>query len=110
LKIFIYKHTETVSMEKSSEKTSSLAITSLVLGIVSIPLLFLWGIGTLFGIAALVLGIIALNRINKTKSSGKGMAIAGIATGGFTLLVALILVIVIIAYYAMSTLTAGSLA
>jgi hypothetical protein len=91
-------------------KKLGLAITSLVLGIASIPLLFLYGAGFLFGIAALVLGIIALNQIKKQKKEGKGMAIAGIATGGFSILVCIIAIVVVILLYAMTNLATGALA
>jgi prepilin-type processing-associated H-X9-DG protein len=63
-------------------KTSGLAVTAMVLGIVAIPTAC-FGVGILLGIAALILGIAALLSINKnpTMYGGKGMAIAGIATG-----------------------------
>ncbi len=62
-----------------------LAITSLVLGVISIPTLGLLVVG---GIAALVLGIIALNKIKKEPAiyGGRRMAIAGIVTSVVSLL------------------------
>jgi len=62
-----------------------LAITSLVLGIISIPTLGLLVVGA---IVAIVLGSIALNRIKKEPAiyAGKGMAVAGIVTGVVSLL------------------------
>ena len=57
-----------------------LAITSLVLGILA-TLSGIFFIGGLFGIAAIVLGIIALQ-----KKVGKGMSIAGIITGALGIL------------------------
>lgn len=62
-----------------------LAITSLVLGIISIPTFGLLGVGA---IAAIVLGAIALDRIRKEPAvyGGKGMAIAGIITSVASLL------------------------
>src|SRR5262245_58181692 len=66
-----------------------LAITSLVLGIISIPTLGLLGVGA---ITAIVLGSIALGRIKKEPAiyGGKGMAVAGIATSVVSLLLAAI--------------------
>lgn len=65
-------------------KTNGLAITSLILGIVSIPMLLCYGSGVLFGIAALITGLIARGQINKSGGAqgGGGMALAGIITGG----------------------------
>lgn len=65
-------------------QTNGLAITSLILGIVSIPMLFCYGSGLLFGIAAFITGLIARGQINKSggAQSGGGMALAGMITGG----------------------------
>jgi prepilin-type processing-associated H-X9-DG protein len=60
----------------SESKLSSLAIISLVLGIVGLAFC-----GPFLGIPAIVIGIIALNRIGSKGQEGKGMAIAGITTG-----------------------------
>ncbi len=65
-------------------KTSGLAITSLVLGVLG---LVSCGITSLVG---LVLGIVALVKINKSQGrlSGGGLAIAGIVVSGILLLIA----------------------
>lgn len=59
-------------------KTSGLAITSLVLGITSF-----FCFGFLTGIPAIILGIVALNKIPKSggTQTGRGLAIAGLTTG-----------------------------
>ena len=60
--------------------TNAMAITSLVLGILA----FICGwffMGVVFGIAAVIFGIIGLK-----KPGGKGLSIAGIVTGGLGLL------------------------
>src|ERR1017187_7968277 len=64
-------------------KTSGLAITSLVLGILG-----MCGITALVG---LILGIVALVKINRSggRLSGQGLAIAGICVSGFMLLVSI---------------------
>jgi hypothetical protein len=61
-------------------QTSGMAITSFVLGICSF---FCW---IFTGLPALILGIFALNRINRSGGmlTGSGLAIAGIAMGAIT--------------------------
>ena len=65
-----------------------MAITSLVLGILSLPTLGCLGIGALLGV---VLGIVALTRANREPQvyGGKGFAIGGIAASALSLLVAI---------------------
>lgn len=57
------------------QPTNGLALASLILGILSVLLSLCYGIGILFGIAALVLGI-----ISRKSTGGKlsGMALAGV--------------------------------
>jgi hypothetical protein len=58
----------------------------MILGVIGIVVGFCFG--PIPGIAALILGIIALNQINKSpQSSGKPMAIVGIVTGSISLLI-----------------------
>jgi len=67
-------------MSESQKKTLGIAVVSLVFGcFILIPIL-----GVLFAIAAIVLGVIALSKINKNKETlkGKGLAISGIVLGG----------------------------
>lgn len=66
-------------------KTSRLAITSLVLGILSIFTLFLTAI------PAIILGIIGIFKIEKSAGQlkGKGLAIAGIVVSGVSLILIL---------------------
>ena len=65
-------------------KTNGLAITSLVLGVVSVPLIFCYAAGVPFGIAALITGLIARHQIKESggTQSGEGLALAGIILGG----------------------------
>jgi prepilin-type processing-associated H-X9-DG protein len=67
----------------ASAKTSGLAISSLVLGLLG---LFTCGITSLVGV---VLGIVALVKIEKSKGQlgGRGMALAGLILSGLMLLV-----------------------
>ncbi len=68
----------TAPLRDQEVKTSSKAIWSLVLGILSISCLWLLG-----SIPAIILGIIALKAIEESGGSlkGRGMGIAGIVTG-----------------------------
>ena len=65
-------------------RTNSLAIVSLILGVVSIPMLFCYGGGIPFGIAALITGLIARRQIKESggAQNGEGMALAGTILGG----------------------------
>ncbi len=59
-----------------------MAITSLVLGIVSIPLCFVF----IPALLAVIFGLIALNQIKGNPGqSGRGQAIAGLVLGGISL-------------------------
>lgn len=60
---------------------NALGITSLVLGIVSIPLCLCWGIGALAGIPAIILGYLGRQRADRGEATNRGMAVAGIVTG-----------------------------
>ncbi|MGI9465877.1 MAG: DUF4190 domain-containing protein [Rubripirellula sp.] len=60
-----------------------LAIASLVLGICSLTLVCCGGF--LIGIPAVICGVIAIKKANRGEATGKGMAIAGVTTGGISL-------------------------
>ena len=75
-------------------QNNSLAIVSLVSGIISLPMVICC-YGLPFNVIAIITGIIAMGQINKAPETmtGKGMAIAGIVTGvvSFILLILQIL-------------------
>ncbi len=73
----------------SQPRTAGIAIASLVLGILAVTCLSI-----LAGIPALVLGIITLNKVNKSAGTltGKGFGIAGIVMGGVSFLLLPIMV------------------
>ncbi|WP_200331833.1 DUF4190 domain-containing protein [Leucobacter sp. L43] len=58
-----------------------LAIASLIIGIASLVFFWAWFIGILGGIAAVILGILALR-----KRQSKGMSLTGVITGGVAVL------------------------
>lgn len=68
--------------QKTGGGNIGVAIAAMVCGIISIPCCCLWLFSAVLAVAAIVLGIIAISQ----KYDGKGMAIAGIVTGGVGLL------------------------
>lgn len=78
---FTIEGAEGVAMPGSS---NGLAVTSLVLGILSLPAFFL----LLPAIGALGFGIIAIIRGNRSGTGGAGMAVTGIVMGALSLLLA----------------------
>ncbi|MFZ5987602.1 MAG: DUF4190 domain-containing protein [Bacillota bacterium] len=79
-------------------KTNSYAIASMVLGIVSIPLVCCCYIGVITGILAVIFGFLARNKIKSSYGAekGEGMALAGIITGFVA--IGLVIVLLIIAF------------
>lgn len=83
------KEVEVVKEEPKTEtkepvkNRKGLAIAAMVLGIVSIVFFCIWYISITCAVLAIIFGILAL------KSTGRGMAIAGISTGavGFVLMI-----------------------
>lgn len=73
-------------MATENQSTNGLAVASMVTGIVSVFICYIPFIGFAAASTALVLGIIGVR-----KKNGKGMAIAGIVTSGFSLFVELII-------------------
>ncbi len=65
------------------------AIISLVCGILAVLCMCCGWLGIILGVAAVVLGIISINK----QEDAKGMAIAGIVCGGIGLLIAIIVLI-----------------
>lgn len=75
------------------EPSNGLAIASLVLGIISIPLFCFPFISIPCAIAGIVLGIVAKVQINKGAASGSGMAVGGIVCGAAGIVVMIIMTI-----------------
>lgn len=74
------------AFEDGTKKRVGLAVASLVLGVVGLPTLGLLGVGAITG---LVLGTMALMRVNKRphEYGGRGLAIGGIVVNAVSLLI-----------------------
>ena len=67
---------------------SGLAVAALVVGVLA--LVTCWTVigGVVFGLVAIVLGLLALSKARKGLAGGRGMAIGGIVTGALGLVLA----------------------
>jgi predicted Zn finger-like uncharacterized protein/prepilin-type processing-associated H-X9-DG protein len=77
-------------------RTSGWAITSLVTGIVTIVLFCIPFLAQATGILAIIGGIVGLKRTapgNPAQAGGRGLAVAGLITGGIGLLISLLFVV-----------------
>jgi len=77
---------------KTVQPTNGIAVAAMVVGIISLILVWVPFVGFVGGIAAIVLGIIALK-----KTIGKGMSIAGIVTGAISILCSLVIAFMFLA-------------
>jgi len=73
------------------QRTNGLAVASLVLGILSLPLCWLLGIPALL---AIIFGAVGLKQINQqpAASGGRGLAIAGLVLGIVSLVIFVLLI------------------
>lgn len=78
------------------QPSPAMAITSMVLGILSIVTSCFWFLAIPLGIAAIVIAILVRPKIARGEASGRGMATAGMITGGIGLLISIVLVIIAI--------------
>jgi uncharacterized protein DUF4190 len=69
-------------------ENKSLAIAAMVIGIISVTVGWMC-LGPIPGIAAIIMGAVALSQIKKTpdRVGGKPMAVVGVVTGGLTVLI-----------------------
>lgn len=77
--------TENEAKQETKKDRKGFAIASMVLGIVALVLFCIWYISIPCGILAIIFGILSV------KSTGKGMAIAGLITGGIGTAIAFII-------------------
>jgi hypothetical protein len=79
------------------------SLVSMILGILAFVFVFFTGYAFFLAVAALVMGIVGLGRVNRDSGyrKGKGFAIAGIALGGTWLFLGtLLLALVVLAFSA----------
>ncbi len=67
-------------MGAPAKQNNTLGLLAMIFGIVGIPT-FCCYIGTLFGIAGVVLGMLGLRKVAAGEANNRGMAIAGVACG-----------------------------
>ena len=70
--------------------TNAMALYSLVLGIASIPLDFLCGVGGALALPALIVGYLAFKKSQQLGGVGRGMAIGGIVCAGIGLAMSIV--------------------
>jgi hypothetical protein len=85
------------SQGSRSGGTESLALAAGITGIGSLTLgLLVWPIGLAAGIAAGIMGIVSMRRLNRNRNiRGEGWAITGITAGGLWLFIGLLVLIIV---------------
>lgn len=74
------------------QQSNGLAVTALVLGIVSLACIYP------LGIVAVIVGFLALRKAKDLGGAGRGQAIGGIVTGAIAFVVAIILLLVFVVF------------
>jgi hypothetical protein len=77
-------------------QTEGMAVASLITGLLSLPGHFCCYLGWPLGAVSIILGILAILKINKEPSrwSGKGMAIGGIISSSIGFLMILVVIVI----------------
>ena len=86
--------------------SSGLAVTSMVLGILGVLGslfscccgIFAAAPGAVLGIAAIITGVIALNKVKDGSGEGRGMAIAGVSCGAASIVLGIVLVVIVLVF------------
>lgn len=84
-----------------AKKTNGLAVAALVLGIVGVPLFWLWEIPP---ILALIFGLVSYSQIRKSegRQGGEGMAITGIVLGALVIIFGVFFLLVFATHHRLS--------
>jgi hypothetical protein len=82
-----------------SSPKNGIGIAAMVVGIVALVLCWIPFLGLVLAIVAVVLGIVGIRKASRGEATNKGMAIAGVATGGLALLVGAFFTIATIAIF-----------
>jgi hypothetical protein len=80
-------------IDAPATKPSRLPLAAMITGLVSIPGLFLCGLGLIGGIVAIVLGFVALSRIKRDGAGSKGQAWTGIITGFLAIVLGIVAIV-----------------
>jgi hypothetical protein len=72
---------------------NGIAVASMILGIVSLVLFFLWFLAPILALLAIIFGALGIGKAKKIGGKGKGMAIAGLVTGSIGLVVSIIIIV-----------------
>ncbi|MGI5480348.1 DUF4190 domain-containing protein [Streptomyces lavendofoliae] len=67
--------------------SNGLGVTALVLGIISVVLFCLWGLGVVLGVLALVFGVLGRKKAQRGEADNHGVALAGIILGAVGIVV-----------------------
>jgi len=81
-------------IELNKESILPLSKVALALGIIAFPLIWLYGVGFLVGLAALITGLVALHKSENRKS--RAFSIAGIILGAIILVLFAVLLPIIL--------------
>jgi hypothetical protein len=84
-----------------SPPNNPLALTSMILGIAGIVLSFIYGIGAIPAIVAVILGHIGMGQIKSSGGTqgGNGMALAGLITGYIAIGIAVLYILFLIYFF-----------
>lgn len=79
-----------------AQPNNGLAIASLIVGIISLVMFWLCGLGIIGGIVAVVLGVLGRNKSKQLNGTGAGAAMGGIVTGAIALVVSAVFLVVVV--------------
>jgi hypothetical protein len=84
----------------ATQKTSGMAIASLVVAVLGLPLNCCYGFGVILSIVALVLGLVALSGIKRSAGAvqGRGLAITGVVLSIVNIVLVLVLAILAVVF------------
>lgn len=81
---------------------NGLGLAALIVGIVSLLLAIIPGVG-LIGVVAVVLGVIALVRVRRGVATNRGVSITGVVLGGLAVVAAVVWLVVIFVFLGSDT-------
>jgi len=84
----------------AAQKTSGMAIASLVVAVLGLPLSCCYGFGVILSIVALVLGIVALSGIKRSAVAvqGRGLAVTGVVLSLVNIVLVIVLAILAVVF------------